>query len=345
MMIPKARSGYDGITIYSPKVESWRIDLSDNTNQWGPPPAARRALDALSANEYARYPQPYSTDLRALLAEYAGVKPEMIVVGCGSDDIIDCTMRAFAEPGEVVCAMEPTFGMVPVFAKMNGLRSVGVPLSEDGSVDSARILAVRGAVTYICTPNNPTGCAIPFRTAAEIVEEAEGLVIVDCAYAEFGGESMTALASSGRAVVTRTMSKAFGLAGLRIGYGIASPQIVLAIEKARGPYKVTIAAEAAAMAALSEDLKWVRLRADEAIANRERFSSELRALGYSPLPSSANFVLVPVGDCDATMGKLRAAGIAVRGFHAVEGIGDAVRITIGPWEMMQECLDALGAAA
>ncbi len=99
------------------------------------------------------------------------------------------------------------------------------------------------------------------------------------------------------------------------------------------------------MAALSGDLEWVRLRAEEAIANRERFSSELRALGYSPLPSSANFVLLPVSECDVTLGKLRAAGIAVRGFHALEGIGDAVRVTIGPWEMMQEWLDALGAAA
>ena len=340
-----ARAAYDGISIYSPKIESWRIDLSDNTNLWGTPPSALRALKALGGNAIARYPQPYSTDLRSLLAEYAGVQPEMIVVGCGSDDIIDCAMRAFAEPGDTVCAMDPTFSMVPVFAKMNGLRSVAVPVGLDGVIDAGQVSAVKAAVTYICTPNNPTGVALPFSVASTIVDGAEGIVVIDGAYAEFGGETMTPLAASGKAIVTRTMSKAFGLAGLRVGYGIASPEIVLAVEKARGPYKVSVAAEAAAAAALTGDIAWVKERASDAVRNRDRFSSELRALGYAPLESSANFVLVPVRDCGKTAEQLRAAGIAVRGFPGLTGIGDAVRITIGPWQLMRECLDALGAAA
>ena len=153
---------------------------------------------------------------------------------------------------------------------------------------------------------------------------------------------MTALAESGRAVVTRTMSKAFGLAGLRIGYGIASPDIVLAIEKARGPYKVNVVAEAAAIAALTKDLAWVRARIADVLENRERFCLALRDLGYEPIVSDANFVLLPVADCGRESDLLKKAGIAVRGFPALAGIGDALRITIGPWEMMQECLAALG---
>jgi histidinol-phosphate aminotransferase len=344
MTTPRVRRSYDGISIYSPPVESWRIDLSDNTNLWGTPPAASAAIRSFDSASASRYPQPYSTDLRALLAEYVGVSPDMIVVGCGSDDIIDSVMRAFAEPGEAVCMSDPTFSMASVFATMNGLESVRIPLREDLTSDIDRIGAAKAQVTYLCSPNNPTGRAMPFPVAEEIVGSASGLVIMDAAYAEFGGESMTALAEGGRAVVTRTMSKAFGLAGLRIGYGIASPEIVIAIEKARGPYKVNVVAETAAAAALENDLPWIRARIHDVVVNRERFSVSLRELGYEPIPSDANFVLVPVTNCSSVVERLKSEGISVRGFSSLTGIGDAVRITIGPWEMMRECLDVIGAA-
>lgn len=343
MTTPRVRESFETISIYSPPIESWRIDLSDNTNLWGTPPAASAAIKSVDPAVACRYPQPYSTDLRTLLAQYVGVSPDMIVVGCGSDDIIDSAMRAFAEPGDLVCMPDPTFSMAPVFAKMNGLASTRVPLREDLSTDVDRILSARARIIYVCTPNNPTGRAMSFSSAQEIVRQASGLVIVDAAYTEFGGDNMTALAESGRVLVTRTMSKAFGLAGLRIGYGIASPQIVIAIEKARGPYKVNVLAEVAAIAALESDLPWVRSRIDDVIVNRARFSRALRGLGYEPIPSDANFVLVPVANCSSVAERLKGAGIAVRGFPSLTGIGDAVRITVGPWEMMQDCLDVIGA--
>ncbi|HEX5830151.1 MAG TPA: aminotransferase class I/II-fold pyridoxal phosphate-dependent enzyme, partial [Gemmatimonadaceae bacterium] len=149
---------------------------------------------------------------------------------------------------------------------------------------------------------------------------------------------------SDRLLVVRTMSKAFGLAGLRVGYAAGAPALVAEVEKSRGPYKVNALAERAALAALREDLPWVRARIAEAVTNRERLADGLRAIGLAPLPSNANFVLVPVTDAAALAQRLRDAGVAVRPFSALPTIGDALRISVGPWEMMEECLHLLDAA-
>ena len=320
------------------------IDLSDNTNLWGPPPSAPDAVQALGAEKLSRYPCVYSSALRKLLGEYAGVSAEMIVTGCGSDDVLDSAIRAFAKPGDSLCFPDPTFSMVPVFAEVNRLTPVAVPFEKDWSLDPQRVLESRARVIYLCTPNNPTGTTLSRATVERIVSEAPGLVIIDEAYVEFGGESFVRLVAGGQVLVTRTMSKAFGLAGLRIGYGIASPEIVAAVEKSRGPYTVGTAAEAAAIAVLKQDRNWVTARITDVRDNRARLMSGLAAIGYAPIASSANFVLVPVADLQAELERLRNAGVGVRGLPGLNGIGDALRITIGPWEMMQSCLDALGNA-
>jgi histidinol-phosphate/aromatic aminotransferase/cobyric acid decarboxylase-like protein len=137
------------------------------------------------------------------------------------------------------------------------------------------------------------------------------------------------------------MSKAFGLAGLRVGYGIGSPELIAEVLKARGPYKVSSLAERASIAALDSDRAWVREHVEEAIANRSRFRAELATRGIGSLESSANFVLIPVNDCAAASRRLESAGICARPLQNLAGIGDAMRIAIGPWNMMQRCLDAL----
>jgi histidinol-phosphate/aromatic aminotransferase/cobyric acid decarboxylase-like protein len=170
-------------------------------------------------------------------------------------------------------------------------------------------------------------------------------VILDEAYAEFAGGSVAASAPAhGRLLVVRTLSKAFGLAGLRVGYGIGAAALVAAVEKSRGPYKVSALSEHAAVAALTRDLDWVRARAAEAVAIRGRFARALAARGLSPLPSAANFVLVPVVDAAAVERAMRARGVAVRAFARLPRIGDAVRITVGPWSQMEAARDALLAA-
>jgi histidinol-phosphate aminotransferase len=337
-----ARESYRDIALYSPPRGRVEIDLSDNTNLWGAPPGALRALASIGQYEVTRYPVAFEPALTAALAEYVGVSPDMIACGCGSDDVLDSAIRAFAEPGGVLCTADPSFGMIPVFARTNGLSPVSVPLTVSFEADADAMLETDARITYLCSPNNPTGRAIPRRIVERIVKRARGLVIIDQAYVEFGGESYVDLISSGRPVlITRTMSKAFGLAGMRVGYGIGSPELIAEVLKARGPYKVSALAERAAVAALESDRKWVVDRANDVITNRARFRAELSKRGIDSLESSANFVLVPLPDCNVTARRLERAGIRVRALPGLAVIGDAIRIAIGPWDMMQRCIDAL----
>ena len=340
----EARECHRDIETYAPVSESCAIDLSDNTNLWGSPPAAMRILRAGAPEAISRYPQSYSAKLRDNIAGYAGVGPEMTVAGCGSDDVIDSAIRAFGEPGDVLALANPTFSMLPIFAKVNGLTTAPFALNEKYEPSAVAMIDSGAKIIYLCSPNNPTGTTLSRAFVEEVARGTTALVIIDQAYVEFGGEAFTNLVSTGRVLLTRTMSKAIGLAGLRVGYGIGAPDLIRAIEKARGPYKVNSIAEAVASAVLTEDRGWITERIADVRANRARFAGELTALGYSPLPSEANFVLVPVANCGKSDAILREKGIAVRAMPSLAGIGDALRISIGPWPMMERCLDALGAA-
>lgn len=337
-----ARESYRGITLYSAASGECTFDLSDNTNLWGAPPAALRALATIGANEITRYPIAFEPALRTALADYLGVSPDTIACGCGSDDVLDSAIRAFAEVGEALCVPDPSFSMIPVFARTNGLRPVAIPLTRWLDADVDAMIATGARIIYLCSPNNPTGTPLSRKAVEQIVDRAPGLVIIDQAYVEFGGDNFTDLASSGRPVlVTRTMSKAFGLAGLRVGYGIGSPELIAEVLKARGPYKVSSLAERASIAALDSDRGWVTEHVFKVIVNRSRFRAELTKRGIGSLESSANFVLIPVNDCAASSRKLERAGVRARPHRDLPGIGDAMRIAIGPWNMMQRCLDAL----
>jgi histidinol-phosphate aminotransferase len=322
------------------------VDLGDNVNQFGVPPAAERALRATEPATLTRYPEPYADRLRAALARYAGVEPDEVVAGCGSDDLIDAALRAFAEGGDRVAQCDPSFSMVPAFARANGLEPVAVPFASGNAVDVEALLAARARVVYLCSPNNPTGTVAARAAVEEVLARAGGLVLLDEAYAEFAGESWASAAPArGNLLVLRTLSKAFGLAGLRVGYAVGDRALVAELEKARGPYRVSGPAERTALAALTEDVEWMRARAAEAVACRGRLRAGLTALGFAPLPSAANFLLVPVPDAKAAAAVLARAGIGVRAFPGLSGIGDALRITAAPWPVMERVLAAAAAFA
>jgi histidinol-phosphate aminotransferase len=327
---------------YSPGPGGAEIDLSENTNLWGMPPAVEHVLRELPPSAVTRYPTLYGGKAKQALAAYAGASPDEIVVGCGSDDVIDAAFRAFGEPGARIAYCEPTFSMVPVFSRLSGLVPVPVAYRAGGSVDVDALLAAGARMLYLCTPNNPTGWTIADAALNELVQRFEGLVLLDEAYGEFAGTSGIPPRRIGeRVLVIRTLSKAFGLAGLRIGYGIGAPSLVGAVEQALGPYKVNGVAERAAIAAVTESVEWVRARAQEAREIRGRLDGELRARGFEPLRSEANFLLVPVRDSEALANGLRARGLAVRYFKQLPGIGDAIRVGVGPWPLMEAFLRAL----
>ena len=362
MSTPTTRPGYDGIALYAPGTAPCTTDASDTVNLWGAPPAALGALrDASVTQMVAHYPALYNADLKGPLAAYAGVEPDEIMTGCGSDDVLDCAVRAFARGG-VLAHASPTFSMVQVYARSNGLTPVGVPLAgDDYAVDADALLALDADVTYLCSPNNPTATAVTRDAVLRVVHGARGLVILDEAYAEFvaadahtTAEVFTAEAPAWeRVLVLRTMSKAFGLAGLRVGYGVGHPSVVREVEKARGPFKVTYPAEQAALAALGtspDGLAWVQAHARLAVAQRNALMDGLRGLGLEPAPSIANFAFVPMRDARDVAARMRARDVGVRVFTgmpttvpalAASG-GDGLRLGAGPDAMLATLLTALG---
>lgn len=321
---------------YVPTRPPCEIDLTDNTNLFGAPDALRRALELAPAAAVSRYPSPYSDALRTALAAYAGVRKEEVVTGCGSDDLLDASMRAFASPGDVLAYCPPTFGIVPTFGRANGL----VPVAAKLDVEALRQTGAR--VIYLCSPNNPTGEVLRAGFVDELLARTDAVVLLDEAYGEFANPEQSLLTRRHpRLVVVKTLSKAFALAGLRVGWAVGDADTIGELEKTRGPYKVGGVAEGAALAMLGER-EWVWRCVEETRVLRARFAGELVARGFRPLASEANFLLVPVGrPVDEVTSRMRERGVSVRGFKALEGIGDAVRITIAPWPMLEACLSAL----
>ena len=347
-----SRESYRAIELYAPDRAPCRIDLSDNTNCWGVAPAVEEAIREASVSTVTRYPNLYAASLKEALGRYLGVSHDRIVTGCGSDDILDSAIRAFAEPGDVIASPDPSFAMIPIFARMNGLRSVAVPLTSSYDIDADAMLATNARIIYLCSPNNPTGASLSRAAVERVVERARGVVILDEAYAEFASTDLSPIAlASNRVLVARTMSKAFGLAGLRIGYATGAPALIAEVEKSRGPYEVSALAERAALAALGDGLEWAREHVVEAKMNRDRLTMELERRGLAPIPSEANFVLVPITNANARARHMRSLGVAVRPFEGLpmisdalrESGGSALRISVGPWDMVDAALAALDA--
>ena len=357
---PLARPEVCALPLYAPDAAACAVDVSDNTNLWGAPPAARRALAEASGAVLARYPSLYGGPLRSAVLRYVGLAQAEgvgVVTGCGSDDVIDSTMRAFGAPGDLLAFSSPTFSMIPTFARLNGLEPVSIPLTAGYDVDVERLVKIGAKITYLCTPNNPTATALSHAAVEYVAANASGVVLLDEAYAEFAPATFVHLVERfDRLIVTRTFSKAFGLAGLRVGYGVGSTEMIGMIERARGPYKVNALAERAALAALGDAddaIGWVRAHVTLAIENRERLADGLRALGFAPFPSAANFVFVPRERAVLLARRMRARGLLVRALSGLpldleelaRSNGEALRIGVGPWDAMQTVLDRLAEVA
>lgn len=328
------------------------IDLSDNTSLWGPPPAAATALASLDPMAMASYPATPPASLLGALAAYAGVTPDMVVPGCGSDDLIDGAMRTFADPGDVIAFAAPTFSMVPTFARVNNLRIHAVPFDADLALDVDALLAPRPRIVYLCSPNNPTGAALARPTIERVLREAPGIVLLDEAYGEFtSAPGFDLVRTNPHLVVTRTLSKAFGLAGLRIGYAVLAPALARALEAVRGPYKVSVAGAAVAAAALTDGLPWVRARAAEVAGIRARVATRLVSAGFAPVRSDANFFCLPCAGALEVAEAARAARFALRVLRNLPPVtpaiaaahGSALRFSIAPWALMERLLAVLEA--
>jgi len=324
------------------------IKLDANENPYAP-----LAEGALAAG-LNRYPEPQPARLKKALAALYGVSPENLVVTRGADDAIDILVRTFCRPGEdKVSVCPPTFSAYAHFARLQGARVVEVPLGADFDFDPrAFVDAVGGQpnlkLAFVCAPNNPTGNPVPL-TAVEAVRIAlpDTIVVVDEAYIEFSeAESAAALAASTEnVVVLRTLSKAYGLAGARIGCAIGHPETIALLARALPPYPLPSLSIEAAMSALAPSRRAVhRERIERIGADRERLAERLAG---SPLvrrvrSGGGNFLFLEVEDPDRLAGKLRSLGIRVR-FRPNAAPG-GVRLTIGTEAENRAALAAFGVA-
>lgn len=287
-----------------------------------------------------RYPHPQPPALIARLADLYGTVPASVLATRGSDEGIDLLVRAFCRAGrDAILVTPPTYGMYAVAAGIQGAAVRRAPLvaERDYALDPEAVLAAAGPevkLVFLCSPNNPTGRSLDRAAVLRIVAALAGraVVVVDEAYGEFQPEQSVAGSLSGHPnlVVLRTLSKAFGLAGARVGVTLAAPGLIAVLAKILAPYPLPTVVTEAAFAALSpEGLAAARRSVAELTAGRERLAAALRRLPFvrRVWPSDANFLLVTVADSPRIMALARAAGLVIRDRSG--DVPDAVRITVG----------------
>ena len=307
--------------------------LSSNENPFAPLPGVLAAI-ADAAPEVNRYPDMYATELCGALARRCGVDPARVVVGCGSVALLGHLLAVTCDPGDEVVYAWRSFEAYPIYVQLSGATAVRVPVADDGRLDLPAMAAAvteRTRVVLICSPNNPTGPAVRAAELEAFLDAVPPTVVValDEAYVEFvrdpdAPDALAIAAARPNVVVLRTFSKAYGLAGLRVGYAVAEERLANALRIASTPFGVSNVAQRAALAALEEDDE-AQERVDWIVAERGRVVAELRAQGWVLPESQANFVWLPLGaDTIARAQEAEVAGVIVRPFA-----GDGMRVTIG----------------
>lgn len=328
--------------------------LGSNESALGPSPAAAAALrDPLVLQHY---PDRRCTRLRAALAERLRIDPDALVFGNGSEDTLETLCRAVVRPGDEVVVAPPTFQLYGTYAAIMGGVVRAVPRRRDMTVPPDAMIAAFGPrtrVVVLCSPNNPTGTIVPAADLRRIAEALpdDALLICDEAYREFVDDpeypdSLAELARSGKAwVVLRTFSKAYGLAGLRIGYGVLShPELAPRLDLLHPPFNVNVAAQAAAYAALHDE-EHLRRCVGHNLSERARVDAGLRRLGFAPLASEANFLFFDCGrDGVAFAEALLERGVVVKPWLE-PGFTHFVRVSIGTAEDNAAFLGAVRAVA
>jgi histidinol-phosphate aminotransferase len=352
--------GAEGLALIKPAVRAQsaytlsapvaRRKLNQNESPWDMPPEVKQeVLAEVGRAPWQRYPEFAPPALLAELALHYGWTADGVLVGNGSNELIQATLSVALESGDVVVAPAPTFSLYRLLTAVLGGRYRPVPLDPDFAFNVDELIDVavreRARVVVLNSPNNPTGSALPAGAVERVLEETGALVVCDEAYQEFGGPTaLPLLARSSRLVVLRTFSKALGMAGLRFGLALAHPAVAREIAKGKLPYNVNVVTLTAASAALRHQAV-LEERVREVVGNRERLATRLAALpGITAYPSAANFVLIRLQAVPARevfRRLLDEYGILIRDVSGASGLEQCLRISVGTAEDMDAVADAL----
>ncbi len=325
---------------YSPDADG-ALRLDTNTNVLGPNPAAAAALADLSCLDFNQYPDTYSRPLRRKLAGFHGLSEDNFVTGSGSDEIIDILFKTFTDKGDVAVMPHPSYSIYEYFSELHGGVPVKVDLDDGFQLDVEGMLAPDAAIIMIPSPNNPTGNSFRREDLISIIERSDRPVVIDEAYGEYHGDSFIPLVEEyDNLIVTRTFSKAYAMAGLRVGYCACSAAAAEMMTCIRIPYSLNMVSERAAVAAL-EDQDFITRTVEMTEKNRPMLAKGLEGMGFRCFPSDANFILArsPV-DHRGLVDGLKERGILVRDFGHRRLLEGCVRFTVGTEEMNQRLLRA-----
>jgi histidinol-phosphate aminotransferase len=333
--------------------------LRDNVRKMQPYSSARDEFKGsadiyIDANEnpfndkYSRYPDPYQHELKSKLTAIRGIAEENIIIGNGSDELIDLVIRAFCNPGrDNILSMNPSYGMYKVSASLNDVALKLVDLNQYFQLDFAQLKAaidVNTKVIFLCSPNNPSGNTLPMNEMIKLVEDFDGIVVIDEAYIDFTQTpSMNQyIGKYNNLLVMQTMSKAFSSAALRLGVGYAHTDIIKILNKIKPPYNINLPAQIEGINMLNK-IEQLRAEIEIIISERDRLALELTAYKevVQVYPSEANFLLVKVEDANALYNHLMNKGIITRNRHGQKNCDNCVRITIGTPEENRALLQTL----
>ncbi|NEQ50146.1 MAG: histidinol-phosphate transaminase [Leptolyngbya sp. SIO3F4] len=313
------------------------IKLNSNENPYPPSPKVLDILKTFDGEWLRRYPDPYAQEFCKVAADILGVPSEWIVTGNGCDDLLNIIVRACVDQAHAIVYPTPTYGLYPILAELCGTQSIEIPYDIQNSLPLDKITHANGALTLIASPNSPSGHQVPLSELQQLAESTRGVLVIDEAYVDFAEESALSLVKAyEHVIVLRTMSKGYGLAGLRFGFGIAQPKLLAGLWKVKDSYGVDAIAIRVAAAAMA-DQAYKNNCIKRIKTSRQQLTTSLQQLGFLVQPSHGNFVLATHPAAHSLHNALRQKNIWVRHFNQ-PGLEDKLRITVGTPEQNQQLL-------
>ncbi len=318
------------------------IKLNTNENPYPPSPKVAEAISVALDGRLRRYPDPVGTAFRKAVAAHHGVDPAMILAGNGSDDLLTIITRAFVSPGDLIVYPTPSYILYRTLAELQAARFVEVPFADDWTLDPAKFALPDAKVAFLANPNSPSGTCLTPDVVATLAEAMPCPLVVDEAYGDYAETNCVGLvANHPNVIVTRTFSKGYGLAGLRIGYLIARPDVVAGLEKVKDSYNCDSLSLLGGEAAIVDQAYLMETRG-KIVATRHRLTQAMRDLGYRVPDSSANFVWCEGSPpAKEVYEALKAKGVLVR-LMRYPGREAGLRITVGTDREIDQLIASMG---